>query len=365
MPWGIRKSGDRWCVHKKTDGSKVACHDTEEEAKRHMSALYANEKSAETDTLAFYGGAVKALGGGKVAGYGVLFTTVADPDLQQETFIKSTNLELEVGDRRSIYYRHGTHPIIQDRKLGKAILKAIDDAGAFFEGELNVRDEYERYIYRLAELGKLGWSTGAVSHLVRKELVQENGKKATVIKSWPIGEISLTPCPVEARTSAFPVKSLEQEIDELDEFIKREEEPLILSLESLPALKALCEALSPAVTISKLEHSQIADAAVKELVTHNKVFVDAFRHYRIRLDQHVEFRKERNRKPLSDAQSESIKSWKDRLSIVRQDIESLENDLDGTLKLSETARARADAADQHAKFLMRQLTNLTSIIAKE
>lgn len=367
MPWEIRKSSDgqEYCVHKKSDGSKVACHDTEEEAKRHMSALYANEKSVGDDTLAFYGGAVKALGGGKVAGYGVLFTTVADPDLQQETFIKSTDLELEVGDRRSIYYRHGTHPIIQDRKLGKAILKAIDDAGAFFEGELNVRDEYERYIYKLAELGKLGWSTGAISHLVRKELVKENGKEATVIKSWPIGEISLTPCPVEARTSAFPVKSLQLEVDELDELIKKEEEPAVVSLEGLPALKALCEALSPTVTITKLEHSQIADAAVKELITHNKVFVDAFKHYRVRLDQHLEFRKERNRKPMSDAQSESIKSWKDGLSNVRQGIETLENDLDGTLRLSQDARARADAAEKQAKFLMQQLSNLGSIIAKE
>lgn len=324
-----------------------------------------NDISTGADTLAFYGGAVKALGGGKVAGYGVLFTTVADPDLQQEAFNKSTDLELEVGDRRSIYYRHGTHAVIQDRKLGKATLKAVDDAGAFFEGELNVRDDYERYIYKLAELGKLGWSTGAISHLVRKELAEQGGKKATIIKSWPIGEISLTPCPVEARTSAFPVKSLETEIDQLDELIKKEEEPPVLSLEGFPSLKALCEALSPAVTITKLEHSEIADAAVKELITHNKVFVDAFRHYRVRLDQHVEFRKERNRKPMSDAQSESIKSWKDGLSNVRQGIESIENDLDGTLRLSETARAQADAAEKQAKFLSQQLTNLTSLIAKE
>lgn len=318
------------------------------------------------DTLAYYGGAVKALGGGKIAGYGVLFTTVADPDLQEEAFSKSTDLELEIGDRRSIYYRHGTHPIIKDRKLGKAILKAVDDAGAFFEGELNVRDDYERYIYKLAELGKLGWSTGAVSHLVRKELAEQGGKKATIIKSWPIGEISLTPCPVEARTCAFPIKELAvEETDELDALIKKDEEPPVVSLEGFPALKALCETLSPAVSITRLEHSQIADAAVKEVVTHNRVFVDAFRHYRVRLDQHVEFRKERNRKPMSDSESDSIKSWKDGLADVRQGIESVENDLGGTLRLSETARARADAAEQHAKFLMQQLADLGSIIAKE
>ena len=38
------------------------------------------------ETLAFYGGAVKALGGGKIAGYGVLFTKEAD--LQNERFTR-------------------------------------------------------------------------------------------------------------------------------------------------------------------------------------------------------------------------------------------------------------------------------------
>lgn len=323
------------------------------------------DTSLSADTLAFYGGAVKALGGGKIAGYGVLFSTANDPDLQKEVFTKSTDLELEIGDKRTIYYRHGTHPIIQDRKLGKAILKAIDDAGAFFEGELNLRDEYEKYIYKLAEMGKLGWSTGSMPHLVRKEMVSSGSNKASELKSWPIGEISLTPCPVEPRTSAFPIKELAaDEVDELDKLIKKEE-PAVLSLEGVPALKALCEALSPAVTLSRLEHSQIADAAVKELLSHNRIFVDAFRHYRVRLDQHVEFRKERSRKPMSDAQSDSIKSWKEGISEVRESLESIETDLDGTLKLSDIAQARADAADQQAKFLMRQLGNLTSIIAKE
>src|SRR5688572_1976457 len=156
------------------------------------------------DEIAFYGGAVKALGGGKVAGYGVLFTKEAD--LQGERFTKETDLELEIGDRRSVYYRHGAHPIIKDRKLGKAILKEVDEAGAFFEGELNLRDNYERYIYKLAEMGKLGWSTGSMPHLVRKEKKDIDG--SVDIKSWPIGEISLTPNPVEARTSAFPVKEM-------------------------------------------------------------------------------------------------------------------------------------------------------------
>lgn len=68
---------------------------------------------------------------------------------------------------------------------------------------------------------------------------------------------------------------------------------------------------------------------------------------------------------MSDSESEAIKSWKNGLSDVRQGIESIENDLEGTLRLTDNARAEADAAERHAKFLMQQLNNFSSIIAKE
>lgn len=320
------------------------------------------------ETLAFYGGAVKALGNGKIAGYGVLFTTPADPDLQGEFFTKETDLMIDIGDRRPILYRHGMHPTLKQKRGGTAIVQSVDDTGAFFEGELDVSDQYWAKVYALAESGKLGWSTGSMPHLVRKEAKEFNGKSVSQIKSWPVGEISLTPCPVEGRTAAYPVKSLDGEPDELE--IKSEEpkeevkEEEAVSLEGLPALKGLCEALSPAVNIRMVEHSKVADAAVKELLTHGRVFVDAFKHYRVRVDQHVEFRKERNR-TLSDSQQESLKSWKDGLSQVRLDIESIETDLEGTLKLTENARAQADAAQRHADFLMQRLSNLSSKVAKE
>src|SRR5689334_21036981 len=54
----------------------------------------------ELNALVFYGGAVKALGDGRVGGYGVLFTSADDPDLQGDFFTKSTDLEL--GGRESL-----------------------------------------------------------------------------------------------------------------------------------------------------------------------------------------------------------------------------------------------------------------------
>ena len=47
MPWHVEHRGQEWCVIKDSDSSNEGCHDTEEMAKRHMAALYANEPSAE------------------------------------------------------------------------------------------------------------------------------------------------------------------------------------------------------------------------------------------------------------------------------------------------------------------------------
>jgi HK97 family phage prohead protease len=61
MPWHTAKSADcppskPWAVIKDADGSKVACHATEEDAKRHVAALYANTnepgmRGAVTETM--------------------------------------------------------------------------------------------------------------------------------------------------------------------------------------------------------------------------------------------------------------------------------------------------------------------------
>lgn len=44
MPYEIRKSGSKFCVHKE-GGAQVACHSTRKEALQQMKALYANEKA--------------------------------------------------------------------------------------------------------------------------------------------------------------------------------------------------------------------------------------------------------------------------------------------------------------------------------
>lgn len=162
-----------------------------------------NKKSnqVDTDTLIAWGGEVKALGDGKVGGYLVRFSSEDDPDLEGEYFTKDT----DYGEAESapVHYQHGMDTKIGKRRIGKARHK-IDDFGVWAEAQLNLRDEYEKFIYAMAEKGKMGWSSGTANHLIERVPM----KKATWIKSWPLGlDDTLTPVPAEPRNEAVPLKS--------------------------------------------------------------------------------------------------------------------------------------------------------------
>jgi HK97 family phage major capsid protein len=141
------------------------------------------------------GSEVKALEGGKIGGYLVRFSTAIDPDVTSDYFDAET--ELKSSADLPVLYQHGQDATMKRRVIGTGITKT-DDVGLWIEAQLNLRDEYENAIYELAKTGKLGWSSGALAHLVEREPVG----KAYHIKSWWIGEASLTPNPAEPRNTA-------------------------------------------------------------------------------------------------------------------------------------------------------------------
>lgn len=149
------------------------------------------------DKLIAYGQSVKALPGGKVAGYGVLFSDETQPDLAGDFFTAGTDFDAEtVGYKSAVYYHHGLDPTLKTAKLSIAEFK-IDEVGVWFEAQLDLRDEYQAAIYGLAKKGELGWSSGTAPHLVEREAQ----KNASWIKRWPLGlDISLTPTPCEPKT---------------------------------------------------------------------------------------------------------------------------------------------------------------------
>lgn len=157
----------------------------------------------EYDAVIYYGGAVKALGDGKVGGYLVRFTSEDEPDLEGEFFTSATDFGKHASS--PVYYQHGMDPMLGKRSLGTGEMQP-DEVGVWIETQLELRDEYEQFIYRMAEAEKIGWSSGTASHLVERE----SQEKATWIRRWPLGlDATLTLTPAEPKNVAVPLKSWE------------------------------------------------------------------------------------------------------------------------------------------------------------
>lgn len=154
------------------------------------------------EVVVYLGGEVKALGNGRVGGLLVRHSDETTPDLTDDFFDAKTDIHFS--DNLPVLYQHGMDSKMGKRVLGSATAKR-DDVGVWLEAQLNLRDEYEKAIYGMVEQKKLGWSSGAIAHLVDREL-SSNGKSYH-IKSWFIGEASLTPTPAEPRNVVESLKS--------------------------------------------------------------------------------------------------------------------------------------------------------------
>lgn len=164
------------------------------------------------ETLSYQGGELKALGNGKIGGYLVRF---GGKDLMDEWFTKNTYFGPSDGNNADCCFHHMI-PIKEGLEylaehLFQPIKTTKDDIGIFAETVMNMADEYEAAIYGLVEKSKLGWSSGAPGHMVRR-------LKSGEITRWPIAEGSTTPQPAEPRNRAFPVKSLPLPIEVAEAF---------------------------------------------------------------------------------------------------------------------------------------------------
>jgi hypothetical protein len=320
-------------------------------AKAHLSTEIP-ENQAGTDTLAFQGGAVKAMGGGKVGGYLVLFSTAEDPDLQGDYFTKATELFVDSGESRPILYRHGVHPVIKSRKLGKAKL-TIDEVGVFVEGELELRDKYEKAIYALAEKGKLGWSSGSMAHLVSKTATG----KSFEITSWPIGEASLTPAPVEGRTRAMPLKDIVIDADELDfdsvvKSLDQEYYDEHFSIDGIPSIKSFCEAVSPTSTKDGTQRSASAADANKEYITITKILGEAYDSYTSRLVRRTEHRFLKEGREIDPSTVAQVESALADMARIETAFASIKESLLGIKKISGLTKLEQKAMNEKAKLAL-------------
>lgn len=160
--------------------------------------------AAATDLVVFQGGEIKTLGGGKIGGHLVLFSGPDTPDLEGDFFTPETDFDLWDGKQTSVYYQHGLDPVLKNRRLGRGHMELDDPVGVWIEAQLELRDDYERFVYEMVDQGKQGWSSGTAPNLVASKRVGD----ANFLSSWPLGlDASLTPMPAEPKTQAIPLKS--------------------------------------------------------------------------------------------------------------------------------------------------------------
>ncbi len=153
------------------------------------------------DTLVLFGTEVKAYDDGWTGGYLVTF---GEPDLStmRDVFTKAdTNFDINPeNDISAVYYHHGLDPVLKRKKLGPENAQiGIDDVGVWIKHQLDLRDPYEAGIHKLAQMGKLGWSSGTLPHLVERKAIEDN---AHLVTSWPLGkDASYTPIPAHWRNA--------------------------------------------------------------------------------------------------------------------------------------------------------------------
>ena len=119
------------------------------------------------ETLIIFGDSVKALPNGVVEGYLVRFSTEKDPDItsKKDFFTSDTDYDLKRSTAATLYYDHGLDPKLGQRDIGIGEMKT-DDVGVWISAQLNLRDEYEAAIYKMAKAGHTSFQ--ADSLLARK-----------------------------------------------------------------------------------------------------------------------------------------------------------------------------------------------------
>jgi phage head maturation protease len=171
------------------------------------------ELSSSTKTAGDYeiwiGGEVKALGNGKVGGYLISFGDESTPDQTEfrDFFTPETDYHVDSWPHpMGIYFWHGAHEMFGPTRLGNGKAER-DNVGIHLEGQMNLRTPAEQRLYSCAEAGELGWSSGSMPLMVRREPVG----KAHKVLSWQLGEASLGPIEMVAdpRNVAVALKSIE------------------------------------------------------------------------------------------------------------------------------------------------------------
>jgi hypothetical protein len=218
----------------------------------------------------------------------------------------------------------------------------------------------------MAESGKLGWSSGSMSHLVSKNA---NGKSFE-ITSWPIGEASLTPTPVEGRTVATAVKDIVIDADELnfEQFVKSVDQDQYdrqFSIDGIPSIKAFCEAVAPNSLRDGSQRSESAANAAKEFITITKLMGEAFHSYTSRLVRRSEHRFLKEGREIDPSTVSQVESTLNDMARIQSAFDAIKEVLSGIKKISEMTSAEQKSFDERARLEMWNFCRISGTTPEE
>lgn len=167
-------------------------------------------------------------GEGIIEGLAIPFGSTARKDLDGEFFTKDTDLCLDWFDSgRPLLYHHGLDGTLKTAVIGRVKSYDIRDDGVWAQSQLDKASRYREVVGKLVDEGALGYSSGAMGHLVATD------KKTGEIKRWPWVELSTTPTP--SSPDATPVYSIKatDAIEHLAAIHIEMPEPLAIALKAL------------------------------------------------------------------------------------------------------------------------------------
>jgi hypothetical protein len=123
-------------------------------------------------------------------------------DIDGEDFGPDTDLCLDwFPQGRPVLYHHGLNRAVKTSVVGRTDPELeIDDEGVWVKTELNKRARWYDRVRQLVNDEALGYSSGAMPHLVK-------ATKSGHITRWPWVELSLTPTPANPAAVVYALKS--------------------------------------------------------------------------------------------------------------------------------------------------------------
>lgn len=122
-------------------------------------------------------------------------------DITGEDFGPDTDLCLDwFPQGRPILFHHGLDGVVKTAVVGRQIEVETDDEGAWVKAQLDKRSRYYSRVQQLIEAGGLGFSSGAMPHLIKT-------RKDGHIERWPWVELSLTPTEANPFGKVYAVKA--------------------------------------------------------------------------------------------------------------------------------------------------------------